>query len=377
MEQRRNTSWELLAGVRFALALIVVLGHIRWLGAPSATFVRACDFCPYTAVLCFLVISGYSMAHSVVTRPAGFLRRRMTRIYPLYALSVLAGLYPAALLHMTSARTWKDVVMNLGFLQTFHALPIVGNGVTWSLAVEAAFYALTPLLARLNTAALLAITSASAVAFLVFPLLHLAYFIDLTHGLPMLFLGWAWLAGFVFYRCRSMPLAGGYLIASMVLMTTANAMFTERRHELTVVLAMLAVVASATGSKVPPRLGSAMSFLGDLSFPLYLFHVPVIFYVVQYRHWVHPSGVAALCAAAGLVMLAVDRLVKRPFSLAVDRVAALPGPTLALVAGGFARARAAGRQMAPGAAVVRLLRHGPTAAATVAVATIAVAAAAK
>ena len=368
MQRPRDTSWELLAGIRFTLAAIVVFGHIRWLGAPCPTFVRICDFCPFTAVLCFLVISGYSMAHSVASRPAGFLVRRVTRIYPMYALSVLIGLVPAALLGWTTGRTWKDAVMNLGFLQTFHCMPIVGNGVTWSLAVEVAFYALTPLLARMATVGLLGCAAVSAAAFVAFPYLHLPYFNLLTHGLPFLFLGWAWLAGFIFYRCRAQPLAGGYLIAAMVLLTTLNPMFAERRHELTVVIAMLAVVASGTGAQIPSRVRPVLSFLGDLSFPLYLFHAPVILFMVGYHHWVHPWGVAGLSFAAGLVMLTVDRQAKRPFQRGVEWAVALPRPALAAAAAEFARvapaiwtagsghlARAVRRAPAAGVAAISLV----------------------
>ncbi len=316
-----TTTWELLAGLRFALAAIVLTGHVRWLGAPSPMFIRFTDFCPYTAVLCFLTISGYSMAHSIAARPAGFFVRRVVRIYPLYAASVVAGLLPAVMLHWVQARTGRDVLLNLAFLQTFRSLPIVGNGVTWTLAVEVAFYALTPLLNRLPTAVLAGLTAVSAAAFAWYPNLHLPYFNELTHGLPMLFLGWAWLAGFLFYRCRRLPLAGAALVAAVVALTTIDATWAERRHELTVVATMLTVAAAAAGTRVPLWARTPLLYLGDLSFPLYLFHAPVILLLVQCWHWQNPWAVTLIALAVGGAMLAVDLRVKRPFAEFVRRIA--------------------------------------------------------
>ena len=315
MERTPSTSWNLLAGTRFVLAAVVVFGHVRWLGTPTPTFVRLTDFCPYTAVVCFLIISGYSISHSIETRPDGFLTRRFARIYPLYALSILAALVPGVLLHLLSQRTPRDLVLNLFMLEGYRGLSITGNGVTWTLTLEAGFYLITPMLRRLGSAPLIGLAAASALAFVAYPRLHLDYYGRLTHGLPMLFLGWAWLAGFIYYRWRARPWAGTALLAVVIALMAVNPLWTERWHEVTAAAALLTVAVASTGeTRVPQSVGRVLAYLGDLSYPLYLFHAPVILVMADYLHVRNPWVPTAVSAAVGAVMLVVDRRVKVPFT---------------------------------------------------------------
>ena len=347
--QPGSSTWDVLAGVRFALSMVVVGGHLVCWNASNGLFNRLGSLCAYTAVLCFLVVSGFSIAHSVTSRPDRFYTRRLLRIYPLYLLAVLAGLGCEVLMGRYNANTAHVAASNLLFLQGFRYHSINGNGVIWTLGVEATFYALAPLLTRLRTSALLGLLGLSAMAFLVFPRLDLPYYAALRHGLPVLFLGWAWLAGFTYYRYRGQQAAGMILVGGMVLLTSCNDVFTYRHHEVTVVLSMLALVASGHVQVSSMVCRKVLTYLGDLSYPLYLFHGPVLaVYVGHYQHHA-PWPLVGLFLAVAAVMLVVDRQLKRPAARIAEAADAMRRSAVAIV---VAEAQAAGRVLASGLSAV-------------------------
>jgi peptidoglycan/LPS O-acetylase OafA/YrhL len=88
--------WKVLAGLRFFLAWIVVCYHLKNF-IPDYGKDFLCTFGKLnglTAVLGFLLISGYSIAHSLTKNPEGFYNRRFLRIYPLYFCAVIVSLIP-------------------------------------------------------------------------------------------------------------------------------------------------------------------------------------------------------------------------------------------------------------------------------------------
>ncbi len=73
-------SWKILGGLRFALAMIVLFGHLaRFVpdrGLINKGLLLLGGLGAAAAVFCFLVISGYSIAHSITVKPQGYFRRR-------------------------------------------------------------------------------------------------------------------------------------------------------------------------------------------------------------------------------------------------------------------------------------------------------------
>ena len=80
----------LLGGLRFALATIVVGAHLVWF-SPNSHLTKLAYFSAIAAVLGFLMVSGYSIAHSLAQSETGFYRRRLRRIMPLYVLALCLG----------------------------------------------------------------------------------------------------------------------------------------------------------------------------------------------------------------------------------------------------------------------------------------------
>lgn len=138
-----------LTGVRFFLALWVVLYHITLPAGllPLATFGL---FAPvihsgYIAVGIFFVLSGFVLSHSysspIDTRQ--FLTARFARIYPVY----LCGLLAMAALERTNVRPRGISLLASGVLLQawFPQFALDWNTPGWSLSVETFFYLTFPL----------------------------------------------------------------------------------------------------------------------------------------------------------------------------------------------------------------------------------------
>jgi peptidoglycan/LPS O-acetylase OafA/YrhL len=321
--------WPILGAVRFCLALIVAGSHLYWF-APGTRLEPVFDgMAGFVAVLGFLVISGYSISASLAQQPAGFYRRRLLRIMPLYVLSIAAA-YFCVRVFGDSVRSaggvifvppsGREIAENLFFLQGFTAPSLKTNTVVWTLSVEVFFYVIAPGLARLSQPGLIAICVASLALFLVALPFHLPNFPSLQHGAAVALLGWPWLAGFIAFRHRNPLIAALALLAISLVALDHYAGFLQLRWSLPMIVVALAI---GLGPRVkgPPAIGSGCTLLGNASYPLYLFHLPL--YIALCGFGLHLPAVAYLGAAVGLG-IALDRLVDLPLKHVIRRVGRLP-----------------------------------------------------
>jgi peptidoglycan/LPS O-acetylase OafA/YrhL len=170
----RTQRIRLLDSLRGLAALVVVLHHtctlfpqtLRALAlhAPRLAFgLKQVGRFNTEAVLLFFVLSGFSIRLSVVGRGlatraalAHYARRRIARILPAYWFALLlSGVIATWLAPVPPlARSWTTLCGNLLFLQTAVGvpgawfLPYAGNGALWSLSFEMFYYAAFPLLVR-------------------------------------------------------------------------------------------------------------------------------------------------------------------------------------------------------------------------------------
>jgi peptidoglycan/LPS O-acetylase OafA/YrhL len=292
--QLPSARWDVLAGLRFVLAFIVLISHLHLFYAQFAWINEVFRFSAFTAVLCFLVISGYSISHSVANGTQGFYRRRFLRIYPLYLCALVATVAHQLLvpggIHQINV---PNLLGNVFFLQTFLVMPLVSNEVVWTLAVEVGCYLAAPLLC---------LAALSAGLFAAYPHTHwrVNYYAFNLHGEALLFLGWAWLAGFIFYRHRESQSSALYLLAAMVGLTTLNNMFTGPYQHFTILLTVLCLAGGGNFS-MPAPIQKMLRFSGDLSFPLYLIHMPIFLACMSF----HASIPVMLAASVGGAMLAM------------------------------------------------------------------------
>jgi peptidoglycan/LPS O-acetylase OafA/YrhL len=157
-----------LTGLRFLAAFLVLAYHALF-SFPSASLrlapgpVRSVLASGYVGVSLFFVLSGFVLAYAyvdggVMTTPARtFWRARFSRVYPVYLAGLLAAvpLYAAAWRanHVAEPLIVREMARQLAItgalLQAWLPADVFDlDGPSWSLSVEAFFYACFPLLVR-------------------------------------------------------------------------------------------------------------------------------------------------------------------------------------------------------------------------------------
>ncbi len=309
--------WPILGAIRFCLALIVAGSHLNTFDPGTSLQLAFDGMSGFVAVLGFLIISGFSISASQAKQPEGFYRRRLLRIMPLYVLSIVAAYAcvrgfggtvrtASGLVYVTPSA--RELVENLFFLQGFTALSIKTNAVVWTLSVEVFFYVLAPLLARLSLASLIAACAVSLALFLVSLSFHLPNFNLLQHGAAVALLGWAWLAGFIAFRLRDRRVAmlGLLVVCAVALESYAGILNLHWFLPLAVVGVSIGFADLVKG---PRALAAGFTLLGDASYPLYLFHLPL--YITLCGLGLKLPAVVYLGAAVGLG-IALDRWFDQP-----------------------------------------------------------------
>jgi peptidoglycan/LPS O-acetylase OafA/YrhL len=321
--------WPMLGAVRFYLALAVAASHLdpfcpgnrleRWFD----------DMGGLAAVLGFLIISGFSIAASEAKQPEGFYRRRLLRIMPLYVLALVAsyacvrgfgGAVRATNGEVFVAPTGAEWAKNLFFLQGFVTSSLKTNPVIWTLSVEVFFYVLAPVLARLSQPALAAIGLGALALFLAALPFHLPSFAELRGGAAAALLGWAWLAGFIAFRQKDRLKAALAVLAITLAALDNYAGFLAVHWSLSIVL-VCAAIGFGGRLKAPPAVAAICTRLGDASYPLYLFHLPVY---LTMSGWGLKRPALVFLGAAVAAAVALDRLLDQPLKRLIRRAGKHP-----------------------------------------------------
>lgn len=301
--------WTVLAGTRFILACVVLVGHMSLFDPVGHQWTQIGTFLNQgSAVYGFLIISGYSIAASLERSEQGFFNRRFWRIYPTYIasllLAVVAGLFITGSLKSPSGFafypvTKYDVIVALLMLQSFIAPTISTDGQLWTIAVEWWNYMLAPLFKRCPGIFLAVLILLSLVAYLRLP--TPAYPNESTHGLMFLILTWYWLVGFLYYRYRQKRWGFAVLIFPILV-----AMVDGWVGRAAVIGVM--AVALCEEVNVPPRFIGVIEWLGELSYPIYAVHVPVLVLCLHF----HILSPAITLVASIVVSIAVLHIVDLP-----------------------------------------------------------------
>lgn len=282
--------WEVLAALRFFLAWIVLCAHLT-LFVPTHEFLtKFSHFSALSAVICFLVISGYSIANSITKKYKGFYKRRILRLYPLYVVSILVSLVPFYLKGSTiellnaslKAPSQLTTIGNLLFLQGFFLQPIESNGVVWTLSIEVVCYLLAPILGKSGNKILISLMALSALFFaIVYPYTKLPYYATLSWGLGFISLSWAWFLGFFYYRSKEKIYSSAILVSLGCLVLDLNGLHKEKLSMTTYILSCLILIFSPY-IRLPKIFAHVFRYVGNISYPLYLLHMPslVFAYVI-------------------------------------------------------------------------------------------------
>ena len=323
---RRRAHMAPLTSLRFFAALYVVLFHTAPVSFRAHALVDRFAAGGYIGVSFFFVLSGFVLGwnylerfSSGTIRPVEFWRARVARVYPVYVLGLLvsAPYFVYGLLReqrprlVVAGEAARQALSVLSLTQAWMPrYALVWNAPSWSLSVEAFFYALFPLLAiailmlprrRLGlamAAAWLATLMAPAVYLLVrpdgavYPQYNVSdlYWLDAMRYLPiahlsefvMGLLGARWLLD---RRMRGQsagqdvtwPVIGLAVLATALVMFAADPLYPFLHDGLLAPLFIGIILLLADGRGRLVRLLShpMLVLFGEASYALYLLHVPV------------------------------------------------------------------------------------------------------
>jgi peptidoglycan/LPS O-acetylase OafA/YrhL len=321
--------WSLLALLRFALAFIVAVNHLAEYATlgPLAWIPK---FGAFEAILGFLLVSGYAVGASYRKSPDGFYLRRAWRVYPVYLASMVITFIatPAELTPSLLA----VLALNLLFLnQLFTTTSYVGPA--WSLSLEVWLYAITPVLARLSPERIRWLVMGS-LAFYVAntcgrTLFHWPYPAWQGWGLNILTLAFPWLLGFLLSnpQAAKRPLLRWIALALAVHVALALVIqfgfrlkhaaldsfwgvdapeFVFRSLTLLAVWWCLRYAVTPASAGVKRTRSAWLVLMGDVSYPLYLTHIPVAVICNSYGIRDPYLILGAMMCFASVIYLLVD-----------------------------------------------------------------------
>ena len=274
----RLTGLDALRGIA---ALCVLLFHVSLLLNGFKVIAKA-----YLAVDFFFMLSGYVMARTFEPRilsgelsAVGFLRSRISRLWPIVAIGCLIGV-PAFL---SLGGPWHSVILSLLLLPTLHAgwfiFPV--NGPAWSIFFELVANAVHGVIAKLSTPVLAGIVLACV------PVLMVAGTIegrlDVGSRTANFHFGFArvlfaYLFGVILYRIwkdrppiAPPPLATFALMPVLFLASWAFALESWAWDLAFVAIGCPLLIAGGLRQSV-----AWGSLAGTISFPLYAIHMPLL-----------------------------------------------------------------------------------------------------
>lgn len=311
-----------VAGERLADGAFAPVPWVRqWVSGPLG-IIQDFGWC---GVCLFFLISGFVIAHAGRREPMRvFVLRRLFRIFPPLAAAIAVV---ALLEHATGTpRPWSQYLQAVTLTGYLNVPQVVVLDVAWTLVIEVLFYALVALLSPLlkSTRPLAALVAGTAVPLGVLGVARdfgASFFLLAASVayLPVLLMGSALYlrhAGLIGARALVALLLANAAVFLVGLITIHTAFLPfGNSYPLSLVYALVLFI-WALGRKAP----TALTFVGDVSYSLYLLHGTIGFVAVY--------GLLALGAAgatpwlAALLCIGVSwvfyRLVERP-SMALGR----------------------------------------------------------
>ena len=321
---KKGEQFPALTGLRFFLAVWVVLHHLTGPGQMLEPAARALPHAIYTlvragylAVTTFFVLSGFVLARSYPGR---------VRL-PLYGIGRLARIYPVYLLSLLLVTPFiaaDRTPQKLGYLSAHFALiqawlghiPVSWNTPAWSLSCEMFFYLLFPLAAPLITKAgrFRAILMALGCIWLTRALWAIGVSDDIK---PVIHLS-DFLMGIAASRLFDLQRESGFTFSGQWLYLPALAgsiaLILFQPADITTPLrplnALLLIGLAFGGGFVARILSAPLAvYLGKSSYALYILHVPLLWW---YLRWSKTISGAVYLAGVIAISCVVYRLWEEP-----------------------------------------------------------------
>ncbi|HEX4198861.1 MAG TPA: acyltransferase [Caulobacteraceae bacterium] len=289
-------SYQTLDGLRGVGAFLVVMRHVPGLFGP----IRVPE--SFLAVDLFYLVSGFVVAHAYGERLArggffwGFVKTRIIRLYPLYIVGLIVGVITAVFFMLdappsswTPMKIAECVALGLLMIPRFPGLSINGttlNGPIWTLLYELiANFVYAAGIRLMKTWVLLGIVAVCAVG-VVFAEFHY-HTLDLGYNLTdqwaaLARVGFSFFTGVLIYRwlgereTRSVWLAWACVVALGFLLGVHVPAAIIPYYEIAAVLVGMPALAVAAARFEPgPLSGRLFSFVGLISYGVYIVHQPL------------------------------------------------------------------------------------------------------
>jgi len=328
--------YEVLDGLRGTAAISVVIFHILEMTTPD--WAHNPLHHAYLAVDFFFALSGFVVGYAYDQRRAKgappkialtfgqFVQRRLIRLHPVVIVAATAGLLGYLFDPFVGTAQTVGIAISPAKLALIYALslfllptPVLPNtfgethsinGPSWTLFLEYVANLLYGLFGHLLKRRLHIALCIAAAAGLIATAMHF----------PQLGWGWDWktmwvgyvrlaypfLAGLLLYRLNlKLRVPQPYVVCSLILVavfaTPTMGRFTSLYEASCVIFVFPVILMMGAGvEKIAGRLGALCRFTGQLSYPLYIIHYPLIY---MFGHWVwstHPAGQTRDLVAVGL-----------------------------------------------------------------------------
>lgn len=352
MSQGSSSRLLTLDAMRGIAAILVMLYHLNAAGAH--VFASG-----YLAVDFFFVLSGFVLARTYDARLAGgmpfleYAALRLIRLYPLIFLGLLIGIVRAAgqiFIHHPDRMTGAELAVNIVFELLLLPSPVDSfiaplNTPSWSLSFEvAASLVYAALLVKASRKGLVAVCAFCGAGVLWAAVAHGGTgfgfkWQELHWGVARV--GFSFALGMLISRSHRRPAVhSAWAFAPMLVLAALLAVDVKGEARLVFDLGMVMLASPLLvwwGAGLnPPRAASGLAgWLGDVSYPLYAVHYPLMFMAGFAAKKVGlPPGAWMPVYATCVVALAwiLDRLYDRPVRrLLTDSLhrARLPRPSLA------------------------------------------------
>ena len=288
-----NTTWAIIGFLRFLLASIVVNSHLGILGTSRgglSQFINS--FGAFAAVSSFVVISGFSIADSWHREPKKFLIRRFARIYPVLAVTIFIYIIAVTSVGMITLPSGFVVTSDTNFKVIGLASILFLNGILvgqiygpcWSLTAEFWYYFSAPLIGKLNLNRLNLLLMLFSVIYFVLGTNYGVPLPNTKYGIAIFALAWFWIAGYVLRITLHTELRDLQVIVVLLL---ALFLFPVYNYEggiysKVTLMTTVIVIVFAQKIKTPSMATSTLSYLGDLSYPLFMVHYGVIILATKF-----------------------------------------------------------------------------------------------
>lgn len=325
-----------LTGLRFVLALWVILHHLSGPGQMLGGTARALPYVLYAlirggylAVTTFFVLSGFVLAQSysgTEWNGRSLLRYgvgRLARVYPVYLLS-LAVVLPFIAADPTPGKAPLVAAHGLLVQGWLGHIPVSWNTPAWSLSCEMFFYLAFPLAAastlRMGWKGTLAVAGAACcltqvlwragVSDEIKPVIHLADFL----------MGIAAARAFDLVRQSRRAPAGAWLYTPCLAAAATLIVFpqvlpggVDLNSALRPLNAALLIGLAMGGGAAARALSSrAAVYLGKSSYAMYILHVPLLWWYLRWARTGTPYGAAVYIAIVIAISALVYRFLEEP-----------------------------------------------------------------